>query len=96
MRLIDADALLVALRNYWAEGTNETGMQVLDKIIVSLENKEEDAEPVKHGKWIWEWAYGVYSCSECGFRAFGDSLECADGTFQYCPACGAKMDEVEE
>lgn len=98
MKLIDADALLVALRDYWAEGTNETGMEVLDKIIVSLENKGADAEPVKYGKWILDrlastsgGTYGVRRCSRCEAYYQGDSFG-----WNYCPHCGAKMEAKDE
>ncbi len=90
MKLIDADALLVALRDYWAEGTNETGMEVLDKIIVSLENKGADAEPVKHGMWIGKPMIGGYSrmrCSMCD-NVFLENKE----KWNYCPCCGARME----
>lgn len=93
MRLIDADALLVALRDYWAEGTNETGMEVLDKIIVSLENKGADAEPTKHGEWIGKPIIGGYSrvrCSVCD-----DVFLEINGKWKYCPHCGAKMMQNE-
>lgn len=55
-----------------------------------------DAKPVKHGKWIDKGDYAI--CSECG----GDSGTQYDGIMpiprysNYCPNCGAKMDEVEE
>lgn len=49
-----------------------------------------DAVPVRHGKWIdrngaivapfWE----RYECSECGARSDNSN---------YCPNCGARMDE---
>lgn len=46
-----------------------------------------DAEPIKHGRWIWKNYYLV--CSECGKE---------NDRTDYCPNCGAKMDldEVEE
>lgn len=45
------------------------------------------------GKWIYD--DEGYHCSECFFHAYGNTAECYDGTFKFCPACGAKM-EVEE
>ena len=50
--------------------------------INDLESLE--AEP-KHGRWIWQGHYLV--CSECGKE---------NDRTNYCPNCGAKMDEVEE
>ena len=44
-----------------------------------------DAEPVRHGKWIeYPIADGMNQCSECGVLRFGES--------NYCPHCGARMD----
>jgi hypothetical protein len=53
--------------------------------------RELKAEPVRHGKWMFtpsdafEAMFTKPKCSECGF-------ESADGG-NYCPACGARMDE---
>lgn len=51
------------------------------------------AEP-KHGKWIkadsqqyFRKHYPCFTCSECGYRK--DSQK----TWNYCPNCGARMDE---
>lgn len=61
-----------------------------------------DAEPVRHGKWIYnpnanDWGIGGYVCSECHTK--NDNLPCGKvanpmifvGT-KYCPNCGVKMD----
>lgn len=54
-----------------------------------------EAEPIRHGRWIYKEyrttkddAIGFYLCSECG-RANWIKED------NYCPNCGAKMDEVE-
>ena len=51
-----------------------------------------DVEPVRRGKWL-ENEYRHY-CSECGhmglFNGFGFKLES-----NYCPHCGAKMEEYK-
>lgn len=53
-----------------------------------------NAEPVRHGHWIFnpkdaiEMMFTLPKCSECG-------AESSDGG-NYCPNCGAKMDEVED
>lgn len=52
-----------------------------------------DAEPVRHGRWEWVDApvfgnpYGSYKC-DCG--------NYVPHKTNYCPNCGAKMDEVVE
>lgn len=48
---------------------------------------------VRHGKWIWD--DEGYHCSECWYHAQGNTLECIDGTFGFCPVCGARMNEVK-
>ena len=45
-----------------------------------------DAEPIRHGHWVSR--IKIYECSECGFAGYPE--------MNYCPWCGAKMDEVEE
>lgn len=49
-----------------------------------------DAEPVRHGKWIFESICGraVMTCSECLKVQSGQTL-----CFTYCPNCGARMDK---
>ena len=49
-----------------------------------------DAEPVRHGHWI-EAKYPLFTCSECGatYQDIGYG-------YNYCPNCGAKMDEVTD
>lgn len=52
-----------------------------------------DAEPVRHGHWVDEGKkfLPVY-CSRCGFgKVYEDQRN-----YDYCPNCGAKMDEEEK
>ena len=44
----------------------------------------------KKGKWIWD--DEGYHCSECWFHAHGNTLDCMDGTYRFCPHCGAEME----
>lgn len=66
-----------------------------------------DAEPVRHGKWVWnndaiDWGIGAWVCSECGGR--NENIHAAKpGTVKaytnpyiyagtkFCPNCGARM-----
>lgn len=61
-----------------------------------------EAEPVRHGRWVeypeclkYENAYGdidiVCSCCEAVFNVMDNDTD----RFDYCPHCGAKMDEVK-
>ena len=47
-----------------------------------------EAEPVRHGKWIWTGSCQV--CSICDEEQYG-----VDTGRYYCPNCGAKMDGKE-
>ena len=50
-----------------------------------------DVEPVKHGRWIEQekYTFGVmYDCSICNNRILDNGH-----SWNYCPNCGAKMDE---
>ena len=49
-----------------------------------------DAEPVRHGHWI-EAKYPLFICSECGATYQDNGYG-----YNYCPHCGAKMDESKE
>lgn len=64
----------------------------LDDMKDTLESAPTvDAEPVRHGHWIGDF------CSECGKDALCDCDKYEIyGTIHsdYCPHCGAKMDEV--
>jgi len=82
MRLIDADAL-----HYIMEDTEKP--KQMDNIRRFMVDKAPtvDAEPIRHGH--WDSRQLVYECSECGHMGYSD--------MNYCPNCGALMDEeVEE
>lgn len=51
-----------------------------------------DVEPIKHGYWTRPYKNKAYrKCSVCG------EIHCGiPWNAQYCPFCGAKMDEVTE
>ena len=58
-------------------------------IVETLEGlPSADVAPVRRGRWIFD--YGNYYCSECN--------EISDTGYEtnYCPNCGAKMDEEKE
>lgn len=62
-----------------------------------------DAEPVRHGKWLFS-DYDYFTCSVCGGQYFtgADSTKDAkamlenNAYYPYCPYCGAKMDGGNE
>lgn len=51
-----------------------------------------NAEPVRRGR--WEATVGGVYCSECA-DAWSDEVESMIQSFNYCPNCGARMEEQE-
>ena len=87
-RLIDADALLDAMRD--EEFQTFVPLDEIDSVIDKAPTI--DAEPVRHGRWGetqvigYDGIHPVYGkpCSKCGY-------ETELYKPNYCPNCGAKM-----
>ena len=94
MRLIDADALKLDIMCVY--GSNPKYLNWLNHAPTV------DAVPVRHGKWIIRDNPGTgwyrVTCSECG-EDVTSTAPCigffpnAKVTWDYCPSCGARMDE---
>ena len=82
-RPIDADALKDDILKS-AVMIDDRGIQTGYEIAIELIKKQPtiDAEPVRHGKWLW--VDGV-RCSECNYKLQTTGLP------SYCPSCGADM-----
>ena len=93
MRLIDADAIELPYKT-------TTGMDSMVALHVRRIIKDAptiEAEPVRHGQWLSDKERFMY-CSECEKRASSLILVKDNGHWRqekpnYCPNCGAKMDE---
>lgn len=100
MRLIDADKLrkdVLDLPNCY-NGFSDTYDKAMILDLVD-EQPTVDAEPVRHGKWIND--KGLYKCSVCNnLWAHWWVVACPEDRMykemNYCPNCGAKMDEVRK
>lgn len=78
MRLIDADALIEQ------QFKNDISYNAFCSLV--KRQKTINAQTVRHGHWIYTPTNLLgYVCSECG------NGMCR---FNYCPHCGALMDEV--
>jgi len=91
MRLIDADALQYSD----ARDMLPTGQ------YITREEIDKAAEPIRHGEWRADemsYTVGEVWCSVCRTLYYiGDLYDVGDGNNlpNYCPNCGAKMDEEE-
>lgn len=85
MRMIDADALL---NKFWKnlEWFDDVDRDIALEAI--LDAPTVDAEPVRHGRWIYHNAIPA-TCSVCGFSC---GMYDDDSSDMYCSHCGAKMD----
>ena len=90
MRLIDADTIPQKM----SETFDMQDLYLPIHFVTFIINEMPTVEERKTGRWVWD--EEGYHCSECFFHAYGDTLNCLDGTFKYCPHCGAKMGEVKD
>lgn len=95
MRLIDADTLHKALsaKQKWVVhcGGKHNEGYTSDQVHFAIDNTPT-VDPIKHGHWIMK-PNGYGTCSNCKMC----SLDIGGGVdSDYCPNCGAKMDEVED
>ena len=97
MRVIDADALLKALRvkeDEW--GTPDETWRPEREYGGAIKTAPTvEAEPVRHGRWEHErlpstsgGSYAVVRCSVCEYQYPMNETN-------YCPNCGARMDGEE-
>ena len=95
---IERSALMqfpIRRNHYDRKNGNKHFINGIESVLEYAENlPAADVAPVVHGRWIEQKKYTsitMYDCSICGTRIFdnGHSLN-------YCPHCGAKMDEKED
>lgn len=55
----------------------------------------EDVAPVIHAHWV-EAENGILTCSACWNGWDCQPTICGNPAFEFCPVCGARMDEVAE
>lgn len=76
----------VLINGEWQEVTiQENPLELVERL-----EQDEEWTRVRHGHWIWDsYIYDApWQCSECGSFNEYDS--------NYCPDCGAKMNEEKE
>lgn len=110
MRLIDADELHIDFDKYVEHiRLMKKGRMPKTEIAILLDCKGAidnaptvDAVPVRHGKWLdpetlkrpW-FRHHIFECSVCRNILDMDGVNAGRGDANYCPNCGARMDEEE-
>lgn len=76
--------------------------EFFDKMLQAFKNVVDtsptiDVEPVVHGHWVryCDGAELQLICSNCGYEYIEADPDCTE-EHNYCPHCGAKMDEEQE
>ena len=72
----------------------DLGLRKAQEVLSELPSAQPER---KRGK--WEWNNGdelYYSCSCCGHKAYGNSLEIIGGAYHFCPNCGAMMKGADD
>lgn len=77
------------LSDMWSGGVNAA----ID-IIIAVPS----AQPERTGKWIKtnNWGRRCYQCDQCGNYLDFDGVKFGRGDANYCPNCGARMEERED
>ena len=95
-RYIDADKLIWQVQDSDKYGT------ITKQVFISLLQNSETADvaPVIHAHWEYRYDTGIYQteflCSRC--KGLIETYSCTvdEVEYEYCPHCGAKMDEEVE
>ena len=80
---IKREEAIEAVKHAWAKGLEPS--QYIEIIPAA------DVVPVRHGRWVEQEKYTfgtMYDCSICDNRILDNGH-----SWNYCPKCGAKMDE---
>ena len=104
-RLIDADALAEQVDNLcsdwnenWIGNDNQSFILHSDVSDLISDAPTVDAVEVVHGEWIMcedENDCEYIECPLCGEQFYDGDNDTFDKPWNYCPNCGAKMDENE-
>ncbi len=92
MRLVDADALLKAMKERkWYIG------RASDPVCLVEDAPTIDAVPAAHASWLPGGRWGDGYCSACGHSGIpADIWYFTEEEFGFCPNCGAKIDGKKE
>lgn len=91
---------LVGRLEYYKEGQEYLKWAIVEreKEIALLKKQLAEAQPVRHGRWILEdedYVDDTYICSACGYEFIITAGDLESNELNYCPRCGAKMDDKD-
>ena len=96
MLLIDANEAYEAVTDLSGQADTKSAYAAFWKAGKVIQNLPTvDAVEVVHGRWEKAKYHGFLRCSECKDVYIYDAWV-ADGKWNYCPNCGAKMDGAED
>lgn len=98
MRLIDADTLTEIIKRQICGNCDnrcESGMYCGELALMKLIEAEPtvDAVPVRHARWLVNEKMRWIVCSACGTNVPVVAGWCMDAHINFCPNCGAKMED---
>ena len=97
MRLIDADFAKQRINETMSSDYVYSTRRIKNLID---EAPTIDAVPVRHGKWTRDyessWGDSRFMCSVCHCKESVPTCNGEPTIWDYCPNCGAKMDEVND
>ena len=67
---------------------NEKLQEIINEAVKDIEVENL----IPHSHWLFMGDVGITKCNNCGWSI----SECLDDTYNYCPHCGAIMDEEEK
>ena len=93
MDLIDGNALYQDIKTK-IKASSQDGANVIDAVLSLIEDAPT-VDPVVHAHNLNKDYPSLFKCSNCGWSD-DDTYTGDTDTYNYCPHCGARMDEVEE
>ena len=101
MAALDGDVLIhkYELFNDMAVALAELQAGLRDRMtpkdILGMILEAEPVDPVKHGRWIFSPDHAEGICTRCNYKIYGRPYQSSYliVPYNYCPNCGAKMDE---
>lgn len=96
-RYIDAEKLEKHFEYCIAKAFNTNGVTEDFEIALKATKNQPtaDVSTVRHGHWIEQCEESLYSCSACGTEWITIVGTPKENDMDFCPHCGAKMDEEE-